>query len=105
MATYIVCSLEKLLSGFIVIIFLSLSMVASKLIFDPLALFSFKVIKVSILLLVISELSIFLRATFEVIVIFDAIATSSAELAGLKVKFGKVVFVSVPLPVDVLPSI
>jgi len=43
------CSLEKSLSGLIVIIFLSESMVASKAIFEPLELVVLRVIKLSIL--------------------------------------------------------
>ena len=77
------CSLEKSLSGLIVIIFLPESMVASKAIFEPLELVVLRVIKLSILESVSIELSVFRIASVKVIVMFESIATFVDELTGL----------------------
>ena len=65
-----------------VITFLALSIVALKLIFDPLRSESFKVIKLSTFESVSSESSIFLIASLKVSVILEVIATLFDELAG-----------------------
>ena len=82
------CSLEKSLSGLIVIIFLSESIVASKSILDPLELVSFNVIRESTLVSVSSELSVFLIASSKVIVILVLSAIPVALSKGLKVRVG-----------------
>ena len=87
-ATYTTCSLEKSLLGFIVIIFLSESIVASKSIFEPLELSSLSVIRVSILEFVSSELSVFLIASSKVIVILVLSAIPVVPSKGLKVRVG-----------------
>ena len=78
-ATYTTCSLEKSLLGFIVIIFLSESMVASKSIVDPLELSSLSVIRESILEFVSSVSSVFLIASLNVSVIFTSSAIPVAS--------------------------
>ena len=89
------CSLEKSLSGLIVTIFLSESMVASKAIFEPLELVVLRVIKLSILESVSIELSVFRIASVKVIVMFESIATFVDELTGLRVKVGVIESIAV----------
>ena len=100
-ATYTICSLEKSLLGFIVIIFLSESIVASKSIFEPLELSSLSVIRVSILEFVSSELSVFLIAPSKVIVILVLSAIPVAPSKGLKVRVGAATSAVVKLSVVV----
>ena len=89
-ATYTTCSLEKLLSGVIVINFLSVLMTASKSILEPLSLFSFKVIRLSTLASVIVESSICRIDSSKAIVISEFTAIPVAESAGVKVRVGGV---------------
>ena len=70
------------------ITFLALSIVALKLIFDPLRSESFKVIKLSTFESVSRVSSVFLIASFKVSVIFEVIATLFDELAGSKIIVG-----------------
>ena len=78
-----------------VITFLSESMVAPKSISAPLELSTLRVIKLSTLSLVSSELSVFLTVSLKVSVILLATATAVAEFVGLKVKVGLAVFLAV----------
>ena len=103
-ATYTFCCPVRLLSGLIVITFLSESIVASKAISAPLELFTFKVIRLSTLVLVKVLSSVLRIAWLKVNVMFSEGWTSSSELAGSKVTVGRVVFVNVPLPVVVVPA-
>ena len=95
MATYTVCSLEKLLSGLIVMTFLAVSMVALKSISVPLESESFKVIKLSTLVFVNAESSVFLIASLKVNVILSVTGTGSSRSAGSKTIVGEIVSTTV----------
>ena len=97
------CSLEKSLSGLIVIIFLSESMVASKAISEPLELVVLRVIKLSTLESVSAESLVFLIAVLKVPPRFEPTKTPFAEFAGLNATVGERVVAIDPLPVVVLP--
>ena len=71
-----------------VIIFLSSSIVALKVILEPLLSSSFKVIKLSTLESVKVELLIFLINSLKVIIIFELTITFVSKSAGLNVKIG-----------------
>ena len=94
-ATYTVCSLEKLLSGLIVMTFLAVSMVALKSISVPLESESFKVIKLSTLVFVNAESSVFLIASLKVNVILSVTGTGSSRSAGSKTIVGEIVSTTV----------
>ena len=102
-ATYTFCWPVRLLLGLIVITCFWESIVASKAISAPLELSTFKVIRLSTLLLVKVLSSVLRIAWLKVNVIFSEGCTSLSELAGSKVTVGRVVFVNVPLPVVVVP--
>ena len=89
------CSLEKALSGLIVITFLSESMVASNAILDPLELVSLRVIKLSILESVNAESSVLRIASLKVMVMLESLATFVAELIGLNVNEGVIESIAV----------
>ena len=95
MATYTVCSLEKLLSGLIVITFLSVSMVALKSISEPLESESFKVMRLSTLVFVNVESSVFLIASLKVNVMLSVTGTGSSRSAGSKTIVGEIVSTTV----------
>ena len=97
------CSLEKSLSGLIVTIFLSESMVASKAISEPLELVVLRVIKLSTLESVSAESLVFLIAVLKVSIRFEPTKTPVAEFAGLNATVGERVVAIDPLPVVVLP--
>ena len=83
----------------IVITFLAASIVASKIISAPLELVSLSVIKPSTLASVISESSVFLTASSNVIVIFEFTTIPVVPLIGLKVTVGVVVLLKISNPV------
>ena len=89
-ATYTTCSLEKLLSGVMVINCFVESINAVKLISDPLVLVSFKVIRLPTLASVKDVLSIFRTTSSKAIVISELTAIPVSESAGLKVTVGGV---------------
>ena len=74
-----------------VITFRSESMVATKLISEPLEFASLRVIKLPTLEFVSNESSVFLIASLKVSVMLEVTATPVAESAGLKVIVGAVV--------------
>ena len=94
-AIYTVCSLEKLLSGLIVITFLSVSMVALKSISEPLESESFKVMRPSTLVLVNVESSVFLIASLKVNVMLSVTGTGFSRSAGSKTIVGEIVSTTV----------
>ena len=85
------CSLEKSLVGLIVMTLLSVSILAAKLIIEPLALVSLRSMRLSTLVLSISSLlKISLISSSKVSVMLEVTATSVSESAGLKINVGAV---------------
>ena len=79
------------------ITFLALSIVALKLIFDPLRSESFKVIKLSTFESVSRVSLVFLIASLKVSVILEAIAILSAESIGSKIMIGGLISAAVKI--------
>ena len=78
-----------------VITFLALSIVALKLIFDPLRSESFKVIKLSTFESASRVSLVFLIASLKVSIILEVIATLSAESIGSKIVVGGLISAAV----------